>query len=400
MKRREFITLLGGAAAAWPLAAHAQQPAMPVIGFLSSRSPVESKHLVDAFRAGLQTSGYVEGHNVVIHFRWAEGQYDRLPAMAAELVRENVAVLATLGGEPSALAAKAATSTIPIIFSVGGDPVKAGLVASLNRPGGNATGVSLLTFAPEAKRLGLLHEVVPNTEVIGALINPNYQGAEDQWREVQDAARAIDRRVERALAASEQELEPAFAARAEACRRIARHRRPLLRYKARSDRGAGGAIQAADDVSVPRLRRCRWTDEPPASIVITRFSPGFRRPTPGLTPGLAGRNRVGGTVGASATHWRAAHVNWFTRREWRKRYRHRHAQSCAPILSVGSGAHSRDHAVDRTGGSDLGAVPHRSNDLSRRGLCLRVAADIGLLAHHSNNINRRQNRVKTANKST
>jgi putative ABC transport system substrate-binding protein len=185
---------------------------MPVIGWLSSRSPGESKHLVDAFRSGLQTLGYVEGKNVAIHFRWAEGQYDRLPAMAAELVREKIAVLATLGGEPSALAAKAATSTIPIVFNVGGDPVKAGLVASLNRPGGNATGVSLLTFAPEAKRLGLLHEVVPNTEVIGALINPNYQGAEDQWREVQDAARAIDRRVERALAASEQELEPAFEA--------------------------------------------------------------------------------------------------------------------------------------------------------------------------------------------
>jgi len=212
MNRREFITLLGGAAAAWPLAARAQQPTMPVIGWLSSRSPGESKHLVDAFRSGLQTLGYVEGKNVAIHFRWAEGQYDRLPAMAAELVREKVAVLATLGGEPSALAAKAATSTIPIVFNVGGDPVKAGLVASLNRPGGNATGVSLLTFAPEAKRLGLLHEVVPNTEVIGALINPNYQGAEDQWREVQDAARAIDRRVERALAASEQELEPAFEA--------------------------------------------------------------------------------------------------------------------------------------------------------------------------------------------
>ncbi len=184
MNRRELITLLGGATAVWPLAAGAQQ-AMPVIGFLSSRSPGESKHLVDAFRAGLQTLGYVEGHNVAIHFRWAEGQYDRLPAMAAELVRE---------------------------FSLGGDPVKAGLVASLNRPGGNATGVSLLTFAPEAKRLGLLHEVVPNAEVIGALINPDYQGAEDQWHEVQDAARAIDRRVERGLAASEQELEPAFAA--------------------------------------------------------------------------------------------------------------------------------------------------------------------------------------------
>jgi putative tryptophan/tyrosine transport system substrate-binding protein len=211
VRRRDFVSLLA-AAAAWPLAARAQQPAMPVIGWLSSRSPGESKHLVDAFRSGLQTNGYVEGQSVAIHFRWAEGQYDRLPALAADLVREKVAVLATLGGEPSALAAKAATSTIPIVFSVGGDPVKAGLVASLNRPGGNATGVSLLTFAPEAKRLGLLHEVVPHTEVIGALINPNYQGAEEQWREVQEAARSISRRVERASAATEQELEPAFAA--------------------------------------------------------------------------------------------------------------------------------------------------------------------------------------------
>src|SRR5262245_36414265 len=137
-------------------------------------------------------------------------------------------------------------------------------------------------------------------------------------------------------------------------------------------------------------------DEPPASIVITRFSPVLTRPTPGLTSGLAGRNRVGGTMSASATHWRAAHVNWFTRRGRRKRYRHRYARACAPILSVGSGAHSRDHAVDRTGGSDLGAVPHRSNDLSRRGLCcraLRVAADIGLLAHHGNHIHRRPQRI-------
>ena len=214
MKRREFITLLGGAAAApsmfWPRLASAEQATMPVIGFLSSRSPAESSHLVAAFRAGLQAGGYVEGQNVAIEYRWAEGQYDRLPALAADLVRRGVAVLATTGGEPSALAAKAATSTIPIVFTVGGDPVKIGLVASLNRPGGNATGVSLLTTVPEAKRLGLLHELVPNAALIGVLINPNYQGAEAQSREVQDAARAIDRRIEIAMAENDRQLEAAF----------------------------------------------------------------------------------------------------------------------------------------------------------------------------------------------
>ena len=214
MNRREFITLIGGAAAApsmfWPRLASAEQATMPVIGFLSSRSPAESSHLVAAFRAGIQAGGYVEGQNVAIEYRWAEGQYDRLPALAADLVRRGVAVLATTGGEPSALAAKAATSTIPIVFTVGGDPVKIGLVASLNRPGGNATGVSLLTTVPEAKRLGLLYELVPNAALIGVLINPNYQGAEAQSREVQDAARAIDRRIEIATAGNDRQLEAAF----------------------------------------------------------------------------------------------------------------------------------------------------------------------------------------------
>jgi len=214
MNRREFITLIGGAAAApsmfWPRLASAEQATMPVIGFLSSRSPAESSHLVAAFRAGLQAGGYVEGQNVAIEYRWAEGQYDRLPALAVDLVRRGVAVLATTGGEPSALAAKAATSTIPIVFTVGGDPVKIGLVASLNRPGGNATGVSLLTTVPEAKRLGLLHELVPNAALIGVLINPNYQGAEAQSREVQDAARAIDRPIEIAMAGNDRQLEAAF----------------------------------------------------------------------------------------------------------------------------------------------------------------------------------------------
>jgi len=211
MRRREFITLIAGASAVWPLAARAQQPSMPVIGFLSSRSLNDSRHLVDAFRAGLQANGYVEGQNVAVEYRWAEGQYDRLPALASEFVHRRVAVLVTTGGEPSVLAAKRATSSIPIVFTTGGDPVKMGLVASLSRPGGNATGISLLTTAPEAKRLGILHELAPRAAVVGVLIDPNYQQAEDQAREVREAAKALDLQIEIAYAGKDQELELAFA---------------------------------------------------------------------------------------------------------------------------------------------------------------------------------------------
>src|SRR6516162_7339499 len=210
MKRREFIALLGGAAA-WLLAARAQQSAMPVIGFLSSRSPDEAKQSVAAFRSGLRTNGYVDGQNVIIEYRWAEGDYSRLPQLAADLVQRGVALLAATGGETSALAAKAATSTIPIVFTIGGDPVKVGLVGSLNRPGGNDTGVSLLTSLAEAKRLGLLNEVIPDAGVFGILINPNYQQAEAQSREVQEAARAIGRPIQIVNVGNNQELEVAFA---------------------------------------------------------------------------------------------------------------------------------------------------------------------------------------------
>jgi putative tryptophan/tyrosine transport system substrate-binding protein len=211
MRRREFITLLGGTAAAWPLAARAQQPAIPVVGFMSSRSPGDSAHLVAAFRRGLSEGGRTEGQSVAIEYRWAQGQYDRLPALAADLVSRGITLLVAVGGEPSALAAKAAAPTIPLVFTTGGDPVKIGLVTSLNRPGGNATGVSLLTTTPEAKRLGLLHELVPSAAAIGALINPNYQEAEGQSRELQEAARSIGRQLHIVYAKSEGELESAFA---------------------------------------------------------------------------------------------------------------------------------------------------------------------------------------------
>jgi putative tryptophan/tyrosine transport system substrate-binding protein len=209
MRRRNFLGVIGGAAVAWPLAARAQ-PAMPVIGYLSSRSPGEAEALAAAFRKGLGDASYVEGQNVAIEYRWAEGHYDRLPEMAADLVRRGVAVLVATGGEPAALAAKAAISTIPIVFSVGGDPVKTGLVESLARPGGNATGVSVLTTAPESKRLGLLHELAPGAKLVGVLIDPNYQEAEAQARELRDAAGSLGQPIHIAYARSDAELEQAF----------------------------------------------------------------------------------------------------------------------------------------------------------------------------------------------
>jgi putative ABC transport system substrate-binding protein len=211
-KRRAFITLLGGAAVAWPLAARAQQPAMPVIGFLSSRSPEDSTHLIPAFAAGLAEGDYVEGRNLSIEFRWARGRYDLLPAMAAELVSRRVTVLTTAGGEPSALAAKQATSTIPIVFGIGGDPIALGLVESFSRPGGNATGVTLLTNLMEPKRLGLLRELVPGVPLIGVLLNPKFAPASRQLQQVEEAARSIDQRILVANASTDEELEIAFAA--------------------------------------------------------------------------------------------------------------------------------------------------------------------------------------------
>jgi putative ABC transport system substrate-binding protein len=211
MRRREFITLVGSAAT-WPLAARAQQATVPVIGFLSSRSPEDSKHLIPAFADGLAEGGYVEGQNLAIEFRWARGRYDLLPAMAAELVSRRVVVLTTAGGEPSALAAKRATSTIPIVFGVGGDPVRLGLVESFSRPGGNATGVTLLTNLMEPKRLGLLRELVPGVPLIGVLLNPNFVQAPVQLQQIEEAARSIDQRINVANVSTDTELQAAFAA--------------------------------------------------------------------------------------------------------------------------------------------------------------------------------------------
>ena len=191
MKRRQFIHALGATVASLPFASRAQQAPMPVIGFLHGASPSYLGQFVDALRKGLGESGFVEGQNLAIEYRWAEGHYERLPALAAELVERQVAVILAMGGTDPARAAKAATSTIPIVFVSAADPVKTGLVASLNRPGANVTGVSLIASALDEKKMGLLHELVPKISVIAGLVNPNYPGARTQADDIQDAARHL-----------------------------------------------------------------------------------------------------------------------------------------------------------------------------------------------------------------
>ena len=209
MKRREFITLLGGAAAAWPLAARAQQAAVPVIGFLDAASAVGRTEFMAGFRQGLADAGYVEGHNVGIEYRWAEGDYDRLPALATDLVRRRVNVIVAPGTTAAALAAKAATTTIPIAFGVGGDPVSLGLVASLNRPGGNATGVNFFNIELQAKRMQVLRDLVPAAKRVALLVNPTDRSNESTLRDVETAA--IGQQILTFEASTGREIDGAFA---------------------------------------------------------------------------------------------------------------------------------------------------------------------------------------------
>jgi len=210
LRRREFITLLGSATA-WPLAARAQQPAMPLVGFLNPTSPDPNVDLLRAFRQGLKETGYVEGENVAIEYRWAENQIDRMPALAAELVRKQVAVIATTGATVAASAAKAVTTTIPIVFLTGADPVESGLVASLARPGGNLTGINLLTIDLTAKRLELLRELVPAATRVAVLANPAGPAPEAMLRDVETAARAMGLQVQVLNAGTSPEIDAAFA---------------------------------------------------------------------------------------------------------------------------------------------------------------------------------------------
>jgi putative ABC transport system substrate-binding protein len=260
--RRDFITLLGGAAAAWPLAARAQEPALPVIGFLRPGSPEPNAHLVAAFRRGLGETGYIEGRNVSVEYRWTHNDDDRLPELAGELVRLRVAVIVTPGSTAAAAAAKSATATIPIVFSAGGDPVQTGLVASLNRPGGNVTGVSSMSGELGTKRLGLLQELVPRAARFAVLVNPNNPLAEAYITDVRAAAAAIGRQIEVLTASTSHDIDTAFATlvekvRADALligldplfisRRVqlatlaARHAVPAI-YPFREDADAGGLM--------------------------------------------------------------------------------------------------------------------------------------------------------------
>jgi putative ABC transport system substrate-binding protein len=224
MKRREFIALIGGAAAAplvFPHSANAQQPAIPVVGYLHSRSAADATHLMAAFREGLRDSGFIDGQNVRIEFRWGDGHFDRMPALARELAAIPVAVLAATGGEPVVMSAKAAVSTIPLVFAMSGDPIKLGLATSFNRPGRNATGVNILTTALEPKRLGLLHELAPLATTLAAFVHANLPQVEDQVKDLQQAAAQTGVKLHLFRIATERDIDTAFET-------LARERIPAL----------------------------------------------------------------------------------------------------------------------------------------------------------------------------
>ena len=242
MRRREVITLIGGAAT-WPLAARAQQTTMPVVGFLSGRSPGEAASAVGAFLQGLGDLGYVEGRNVIIEYRWAEGRYDRVPALAAELVAHPVSLIAAVGG--SEVGAKTATTTIPIVFTMGGDPVELGLVASLNKPGGNVTGITFLASDLGAKRLGLLRQFAPNANAIAMLMNPDYPSTTAEVRDVRAAARSLGVQINVLNASTSREIDVAFET-------FGRERPDALfvtAWSTRATRAVGRASRSSHDLS-------------------------------------------------------------------------------------------------------------------------------------------------------
>jgi putative tryptophan/tyrosine transport system substrate-binding protein len=210
MRRREFIVALGSAGVIWPLATRAAQTALPIVAFMSGRAPDESANLVAAFQQGLADTGFVDGQNVAIEFRWAYGDYDRLPALAADLIKQKIAVLVGVGGDVSALVAAKATKTIPVVFGMGGDPVKAGMVSSFNRPGGNVTGYTIWTNEMESKRLGLIRELVPGVAVIGVLVNPRFPPTEQESKDLEAAAKGVNQQLFIARANDDAELDAAL----------------------------------------------------------------------------------------------------------------------------------------------------------------------------------------------
>ena len=294
MNRREFITLLGGGAAAWPLAAGAQQAAMPVVGFLHPASPNTFADRVRGFRQGLKETGFVEGENVVIEYRWADDQLDRLPALATELVLRQVAVIAAPGGPAPASAAKAATATIPVVFLVAEDPVGLGLVASLAAPGGNLTGINFFNIELSAKRLELLRVLVPGATRVAALVNPaNVANRQTTVRDLEAAGRAIGLQIQVLNAGTSGEIE--FGLRnfcARAARRRLRRPRPLFHQPAGSIGPSGIALRDPCDLCVARFRRSRWSDElrsQPLGSVSSGRRLYWSRPQGREASGLSGR---------------------------------------------------------------------------------------------------------------